>query len=64
MCTQKTGSLTGISSLSGYVDTANGRPLVFSMLTNNFVVPSAKIKELEDRLAVALAECGAQTTCD
>lgn len=60
----KTGSLTGVSGLSGYVDTAKGRPLVFSMLTNNFVVPSARIKELEDRLAVALAECGAQVICD
>lgn len=51
----KTGSLNGVSSLSGYITDTEGRRLVFSMLTNNYMANDAQIKALEDRLAVALA---------
>ena len=51
----KTGSMGGVSSLSGYLTDAGGRKLVFSMLTNNYVVAGAQVKALEDRVAVALA---------
>ncbi|KRP64261.1 D-alanyl-D-alanine carboxypeptidase/D-alanyl-D-alanine endopeptidase [Pseudomonas orientalis] len=51
----KTGSMAGVSSLSGYVTDAQGRKLVFSMLTNNYVVDGAQVKALEDRMAVALS---------
>ena len=50
----KTGSLTGVSSLSGYVTAANGRPLVFSVVFNDFL--SGSTKDLEDAIAVRLAE--------
>ena len=55
----KTGSLNGVSSLSGYVETAGGERLVFSMLTNNFPGEEPGIsppKEVEDSVGVALAE--------
>ncbi|QLG91422.1 D-alanyl-D-alanine carboxypeptidase/D-alanyl-D-alanine-endopeptidase [Pseudomonas yamanorum] len=52
----KTGSMGGVSSLTGYVTDAQGRQLVFSMVTNNYVVEGARIKALEDRLAAALAQ--------
>jgi len=52
----KTGSMGGVSSLTGYVTDADGRKLVFSMLTNNYVVEGARIKVLEDRLAAALTQ--------
>ncbi|MFC6296304.1 D-alanyl-D-alanine carboxypeptidase/D-alanyl-D-alanine-endopeptidase [Pseudomonas sp. CCM 7893] len=52
----KTGSMGGVSSLTGYVTDAQGRQLVFSMVTNNYVVEGARIKVLEDRLAAALAQ--------
>ncbi|MER7079862.1 D-alanyl-D-alanine carboxypeptidase / D-alanyl-D-alanine-endopeptidase (penicillin-binding protein 4) [Saccharopolyspora kobensis] len=50
----KTGSLTGVTSLSGYVTTAGGRELVFSVVFNDFV--SGSPKDLEDAIAVRLAE--------
>jgi len=49
----KTGSLTGVSSLSGYVDSASGERLVFSMVTNNTIGLDAKV--LEDAVAIRLA---------
>ncbi|MER6988485.1 D-alanyl-D-alanine carboxypeptidase/D-alanyl-D-alanine-endopeptidase [Saccharopolyspora hirsuta] len=50
----KTGSLTGVTSLSGYVTAANGRELVFSVVFNDFVSDSPK--DLEDAIAIRLAE--------
>ncbi|MCF6521766.1 D-alanyl-D-alanine carboxypeptidase/D-alanyl-D-alanine-endopeptidase [Streptomyces sp. JJ36] len=55
----KTGSLTGASGLSGYVTDANGRELVFSILTNNYLASS--VKSLEDELVVALASYGGES---
>ena len=48
----KTGSLTGVSALSGYVTTADGVPLVFSMISNNTL---GSPKALEDAVGVRLA---------
>jgi len=50
----KTGSLTSVTGLSGYVTDADGEELVFSMLQNNFLDIDGKA--LEDRVAVRLAE--------
>src|SRR5262249_33977558 len=55
----KTGSLTGVSALSGYVTTANGQQWVFSMVSNNAV--GVNLKGLEDTVAVRLAEEGSDT---
>ena len=49
----KTGSMTGVTALSGYVTTADGRRLVFSFVQNNFVAGSPQ--SLEDAVAVRLA---------
>ena len=51
----KTGSMNGVSSLSGYITDAHGRRLVFALITNNYVVSGAQIKALENRVALALA---------
>ncbi|HHW4672794.1 MAG TPA: D-alanyl-D-alanine carboxypeptidase/D-alanyl-D-alanine endopeptidase, partial [Xylella fastidiosa subsp. pauca] len=50
----KTGSLTGISSLSGYVTAADEYPLVFSILLNNLIISA---DQTEDTLAETLASC-------
>ncbi|MEC3980571.1 D-alanyl-D-alanine carboxypeptidase/D-alanyl-D-alanine endopeptidase [Amycolatopsis sp. H20-H5] len=49
----KTGSLTGVSGLSGYVTAANGEKLVFSLLENNYL--GGTPKSVEDAVAVRLA---------
>jgi D-alanyl-D-alanine carboxypeptidase/D-alanyl-D-alanine-endopeptidase (penicillin-binding protein 4) len=51
----KTGTLTGVSALSGYVTDATGRRLVFSMINNNSLTGVAA---LADAVAVALASHG------
>ncbi|QQQ73593.1 D-alanyl-D-alanine carboxypeptidase/D-alanyl-D-alanine-endopeptidase [Saccharothrix sp. 6-C] len=48
----KTGSLTGVSALSGYVSTADGTPLVFAMISNDTLTSA---KPFEDAVAVRLA---------
>lgn len=52
----KTGSMQGVSSLSGYLRGADGRQLVLVMLSNNYRVEGAQIKALEDRVAKALLQ--------
>ncbi|MGG4583609.1 D-alanyl-D-alanine carboxypeptidase/D-alanyl-D-alanine-endopeptidase [Serratia nematodiphila] len=59
----KSGSMTGVSSLSGYVDSATGRPLAFAIISNNYLVPGAEVKALEDRLVETLAACDATVAC-
>lgn len=54
----KTGSLSGVSSLSGYARTTGGSVLVFSMLVNNHPGSgsgAADAREVEDHVAAALA---------
>jgi D-alanyl-D-alanine carboxypeptidase/D-alanyl-D-alanine-endopeptidase (penicillin-binding protein 4) len=52
----KTGSMFNIRTISGYVMTADDEPLVFSMLANNYRVPSAEVDALMDKALVRLAE--------
>jgi serine-type D-Ala-D-Ala carboxypeptidase/endopeptidase (penicillin-binding protein 4) len=50
----KTGSLTGVSALSGYVTDADGELLVFSIVSNAYLASS--VKDVEDAIGVTLAE--------
>lgn len=52
----KTGTLTGVSSLAGVTTDADGRLLVFALMSNG-VLPSVARPKL-DALAAALAGCG------
>ena len=51
----KTGSISAARSLSGYVTTANGERLLFSIMANNWTTPSDAILSVIDQIAAALA---------
>jgi serine-type D-Ala-D-Ala carboxypeptidase/endopeptidase (penicillin-binding protein 4) len=51
----KTGYIDKARSLSGYVTTADGRMLLFSMLCNNYSVPTATVNRVQDSVAARLA---------
>ena len=52
----KTGTLTAANALAGVVDTADGRVLVFSFMSNGVDPGSARPRL--DALAAALHDCG------
>jgi D-alanyl-D-alanine carboxypeptidase/D-alanyl-D-alanine-endopeptidase (penicillin-binding protein 4) len=52
-CHAKTGTLTGVSALSGYCKTRSGKTLVFSVLMNSANVYTAR--SVQDRVAQAVA---------
>ncbi|NUP82954.1 MAG: D-alanyl-D-alanine carboxypeptidase/D-alanyl-D-alanine-endopeptidase, partial [Nonomuraea sp.] len=58
----KTGSLTGVTALSGYVTSAEGEPLVFSIMLNQYL--SGSPKDIEDKIAVRLAQFSRTTATD
>jgi D-alanyl-D-alanine carboxypeptidase/D-alanyl-D-alanine-endopeptidase (penicillin-binding protein 4) len=51
----KTGSLSHVNSLSGYVTARGGERLAFSLLSNNVLLPSSEVRHRLDRLAETLA---------
>jgi len=51
----KTGTVDKARSLSGYVTTADGRLLEFSLLCNNFTVPTREVERVQDAILAALA---------
>ena len=51
----KTGSIASARSLSGYVTTAEGERLIFSVLSNNWTTPSSEVTGVADQIAAALA---------
>lgn len=54
----KTGTLNMVRSLSGYVTTADGRPLLFSFMANHFTIPTREIDALHEAIVVHLASSG------
>ena len=51
----KTGTLAKARSLSGYVTTADGERLIFSILANNTTTPGSAVTNVADVIAAALA---------
>lgn len=51
----KTGSISNARSLSGYVTTADGERLIFSILANNWMAPASMVTGIADQIAAALA---------
>jgi D-alanyl-D-alanine carboxypeptidase/D-alanyl-D-alanine-endopeptidase (penicillin-binding protein 4) len=53
-CRAKTGTISGVSALSGYCDVASGEPVAFSILMNG-VGDVTAARSLQDRMVVAIA---------
>jgi D-alanyl-D-alanine carboxypeptidase/D-alanyl-D-alanine-endopeptidase (penicillin-binding protein 4) len=51
----KTGSLSAVRTLSGYVRSADGEMLVFVLLANNFTVPRRVVEAAQDLIVERLA---------
>lgn len=51
----KTGSLRGVSTLSGYTTTADGEELAFSIMMEHFLVPTNEIRALQDRIGALIS---------
>src|SRR5699024_139101 len=50
----KTGSISGVSTLSGYVTSADGEDLIFSIMINSYL--EGPVTPIEDAIAIILAE--------
>ncbi len=50
----KTGTLSGVSSLTGYMNTKNGHILSFSIITQNFVGSASKVRTFQDEICEIL----------
>ncbi len=48
----KTGSLTHVAALSGYILPPGGRALIFSLMTNNFNAPASEVREIADKIVM------------
>jgi len=51
----KTGTLSGVSALSGYVTTADGEELAFSILMQNYPSRAGAYRRAQDRIGALLA---------
>jgi D-alanyl-D-alanine carboxypeptidase/D-alanyl-D-alanine-endopeptidase (penicillin-binding protein 4) len=51
----KTGTLGSVTSLSGYVTSADGERLIFSILSNNWTTTTKAVRDVIDQIAAALA---------
>ncbi len=46
----KTGTLSGVSTLSGYTETADREQLAFSIMMQHFLVPARQVRAIQDKI--------------
>lgn len=54
----KTGTLTGVSSLTGSLTTVDGRQVVFSIISNGFTSAGEAVETAMDEISAAVSQCG------
>ena len=54
----KTGSMSNVRTIAGYLLTLQGEPLVFAVLVNNYRGPSSEIEAIVDKALIRLVEFG------
>ncbi len=52
----KTGYISGARTLSGYVTSASGHTIAFSLLCNNYTVPTSRVNRAQDQIVEMLAD--------
>ncbi len=52
----KTGTISNVRALSGYLETRTGDRLAFSMIANHFTAPSSRIDAIVERALTRLAD--------
>src|SRR4029078_4142929 len=50
----KTGTVDNLRAISGYVEDADGEVLVFSIIANNFALPSAQVVAAAEKSVIRL----------
>lgn len=55
-CRAKTGYISRVRTLSGYVASKAGEPLAFSLMMNHHLCSSAEVNAIQDKIVIALAE--------
>ncbi|MEB3197873.1 MAG: D-alanyl-D-alanine carboxypeptidase/D-alanyl-D-alanine-endopeptidase [Candidatus Sericytochromatia bacterium] len=52
----KTGTMSGVSSLAGYLEARDGQQVVLAIMTNGFVGSPSKLRELQDQIVATVAD--------
>jgi serine-type D-Ala-D-Ala carboxypeptidase/endopeptidase (penicillin-binding protein 4) len=60
----KTGTLTYVNALSGYIRTRRGQPLILSIMGNNYTGPGRETTAVMDQICVLLAEFDGEIPID
>jgi D-alanyl-D-alanine carboxypeptidase/D-alanyl-D-alanine-endopeptidase (penicillin-binding protein 4) len=60
----KTGTLTYVNALSGYIRTKRGQPLILSMMGNNYTGPGRETTGVMDQICILLAEFDGEILID